>query len=392
VVENEYLNAHNTELRANALKPVITHKPWHSSEKEQSLPHILIVDDENGPRQALRMLLKKSYQVSLANSVLSALRVIRSCIVDVVVTDIRMPQANGLDLLNIVRQENPAIPVIILTGYGQLETAMRAMELGAHAYMEKPFDNVVMMNKVAECIKKKREHDEKETLERLSMEANRFETLGRLVSGTLHDLGTPLSVISTHIELLMSNPHVPGLEKRLETMQAQVHHCNDLVRTIMNFLRTSSSGNEPYNLNNVLALCLDVARPMIYRTRIEVVQRLQSSLPSCTGDLVMVRQAVLNLIYNACQAMEKEKDRRLYIETYSDGSAVHFAVEDTGPGVPQDQRSQIFDALFSTKGNHGTGLGLSVVQSVMHRHGGEVYLAEGVAGNGARFILRFPIR
>ena len=157
-------------------------------------------------------------------------------------------------------------------------------------------------------------------------------------------------------------------------------------------IASSSSGNEPYNLNNVLALCLDVARPMIYRTRIEVVQRLQSSLPSCTGDLVMVRQAVLNLIYNACQAMEKEKERRLYIETYSDGSAVHFAVEDTGPGVPHEQRSQIFNALFSTKVNHGTGLGLSVVQSVMHRHGGEVYLAEGVAGNGARFVLRFPIR
>jgi len=351
---------------------------------------ILVVDDENGPRQALRMLLKEEYDVFLASSGRAALTLLEEQEVDLVITDIRMPEMTGIDLLRQIRRQHVDVQVIILTGYGQLDTAMEAIEHGAFAYIEKPFDNDVMLGKVRACLERKRLEQERRALEYLAMEANRFETLGRLISGTFHDLGTPLSVIGTNLELLMSQPQDEKVLKRLTTMRSQVQHCNDLVRTTMNFLRQSPQNFAPFSLNSVVMFCLEVARPVLLQEGVVVVTRMAKDFPLITGDLVMVRQAVLNVVYNACQAMIGQAEARtLCIESFMEGEVLCLAVQDNGPGVARETEHRIFDTLYSTKGKKGTGLGLAVVNHVMHRHQGTVCL-ERHAGRGARFVLRFP--
>lgn len=351
---------------------------------------ILIVDDENGPRQALRMLLKEEHDTYLASSVAAAMEFLQADTVDIVITDIRMPQQTGVDLLRQVKALRPEIDVIILTGYGELNTAMEAIEYGAYAYLEKPFDSRVMMAKIDSCLEKQRREKERRAMEYLSIEANRMETLGRLVSGAMHDLGTPLSVLGTHIDLMKQDPYRGDINKRLDTMLAQVQYCNDLVRTTMNFLRHSSKEHAPFSLNGAAKMCIEVAKPLMLSQNIALAADLNGVLPLCQGDLVLVRQAILNLIYNACQAMEGQiEPRQLRIETYTDGDSVCLAVQDSGPGIPEQHRQKIFDALFTTKGTKGTGLGLAVVRNVMEQHGGRVALDEGPA-KGARFVLVFP--
>lgn len=351
---------------------------------------ILVVDDENGPRQALRMLLKEEFDILMADSVVAATEVLEENEVDVVVTDIRMPRQTGMDLLRHVKSNYPDIEVIILTGYGQLDTAMEAIDFGAFAYLEKPFDNQMMVEKIYACLDKQRREEERRAMEFLALEANRFDTLGRLVSGTMHDLGTPLSVIGTNLDILMDNPEKMDRGTRFETMRSQVEYCNDLVRTTMNFLRQSPTDDAPFNLNSVLQLCLDVARPQLLSMNVAVVSDLENDLDDAMGDMVLVRQAVLNLIYNACQAMEEqEQARQLRIQTYRSGDRLCVSVQDSGPGIAAGQEEVIFDALFTTKGNQGTGLGLAVVRNVMERHNGTARL-ESEEGCGARFILEFP--
>ncbi|MBI2423161.1 MAG: hybrid sensor histidine kinase/response regulator [Candidatus Hydrogenedentes bacterium] len=352
--------------------------------------HILIVDDENGPRQSLRMLLKEDYEVYLAENIARAEAILASQEVDIIITDIRMPNGTGLDLLKKVKTLYPDIQVILLTGYGELETAMKAIEYGAFAYLEKPFDHEAMLDKVRACVEKYRHEIERKAMECLAMEANRFETLGKIVSGTMHDLGTPLSVLGTHLELIMTNPDKPDLRKRLEIMQSQLQHCNDLVRTTMNFLRQSPQGFGPIGLNSIIETCLDVARPLFARSAVRCHCNLQRNLPSIQGDLVLLRQATLNLIYNACQAMEKHSvQKEIMLETWEENGFVFLAVSDAGPGISEAQRKHIFKSLYSTKGKDGTGLGLTVVQSVTHQHKGEVFIYDSELG-GARFVLRFP--
>ena len=352
---------------------------------------MLVVDDENGPRQSLRMLLKEEYAVYMASGVASALKILEKESIDLVITDIRMPNRSGLELLREVKQRYPDVQVIILTGYGQLDTAMEAIEYGAFAYIEKPFDNEIMLAKIHAGLEKRRQEQDRRNMEYLALEANRFQTMGHLVSGALHDLSSPLSVIGSHLEVLQRNPNKPDVAKRLEIMKAQVAHCCDLVRTTMNFLRRAPENHVSLNLNNLVHVCLDFARPFFVGQDIATTVRLLPDLPSVEGDLVLVRQAVLNLIYNACQAMQDESgSRELLIETWTEGDYVCLAVQDTGPGVPPEDHERIFDTLYTTKGDKGTGLGLTVVKNVMSRHGGEIHLAPSEDG-GARFVMRFPV-
>jgi signal transduction histidine kinase len=364
-------------------------------EEMQSIGHgekarILVVDDENGPRQALRMLLKEEHEVRLAADVPAALKILEQEPINLVITDLRMPQQSGVELLQIVKQLYPETQVIILTGYAHLDSAMQAVQFGAFAYIEKPFDNMLMLQRVEESLAKYRMEHEHRVLERLAIEANRFETLGRLVAGIIHDMGTPLSVVGSQIELILGNPERGDLEDRLKTMQSQVRHCSEMVRAAMNFLRYEHQPSAPFSLNHLLDACLEVAQPVLRNQRVQVVRKLTDNLPSAIGDLVLVRQAVLNLITNACHAMaEQEPAQEITLETWTENGSVFLAVEDSGPGIPEQYRSRIYDTFFTTKGRKGTGLGLAVVRNVMNRHKGSIMLVEK-EGRGARFELAFP--
>jgi signal transduction histidine kinase len=114
-------------------------------------------------------------------------------------------------------------------------------------------------------------------------------------------------------------------------------------------------------------------------------------MPSCMGDLVLVRQAILNLITNACYAMNAQTEpKEIILRTWAEEGFVCLAVRDTGPGIPPDIREKIFETFFTTKSQAGTGLGLAVVRNVMRRHKGSVTLADPT-GRGAEFILKFPV-
>lgn len=352
---------------------------------------VLVVDDENGPRQALRVLLNEYYEVRTADNVLAALRILQEEPVDLIITDIRMPNGTGLDLLRAVREMNTDIQVILLTGYGQLSTAMEAMEHGAFAYMEKPFDHNVMLEKVRASLEKRYVEKERRALERIALEANQFETLGHIVTGALHDLGTPLSVLGTHLEILSHRFSEEEFSKRVPTMRNQVEHCNDLVKNTMGLIRNRPSTREIVSLAEVARTCLDIARPLLASNHVSGELGIKGQCGAIVGDLVQIRQAILNLIYNAVQAMEdQEAPRRVRIEVFSAEGMACVAVEDSGPGVSEEHQSRIFDSLYSTKGEKGTGLGLAVVRTVVLHHGGSVHL-EQEEGHGARFILRFPL-
>ncbi len=357
-----------------------------------TLSHVLIVDDENGPRQALRMLLKEDYIVHLAPSVAQALETLNEEPISLIITDLRMPEQSGVDLLRETKRIDHDIQVIIFTGYGQLETAMKAVEYGAFAYVEKPFDNDVMLDMVKSAIQKYQHERERRAFEQLALEASRFETLGRLVSGMMHDLGTPLTVLSSHIELLMMKPDRDDLIRRLDTMKGQVQYCAEMTKSTMTYLRHDANPAKIADLNEVLAMCLKFAAPLFREQRVDLGQELDETLAPMSCDVVLMRQAIMNIITNACHAMStQETDRHLHITTWAEDGKVCLSIEDSGPGIPEEIRESVFETFFSTKGQSGTGLGLGVVRNVMSRFNGTVNLENGRRGSGACFVLRMPV-
>ncbi len=104
------------------------------------LPQILVIDDEMGPRESLRMLLKPNYQVHTADCVEAGLKLLKEKQPDTIVMDIRMPGMSGIEGLRQIREIDPNLSVIMLTGFGALDTAKEALRLGANDYISKPFD------------------------------------------------------------------------------------------------------------------------------------------------------------------------------------------------------------------------------------------------------------
>src|SRR5690606_34300652 len=153
---------------------------------------------------------------------------------------------------------------------------------------------------VESAIRKHREEQERRTLEHLALEANRFETLGRVVSCMMHDLGSPLTVIESTVEMMLAAPDIASDERRLHTLLAQVRHCNEMVRSTMGFLRSDQNELGRFSLNEIVETCLEVAQPFLRKERVTVIKSLCLDLPMIPGDLTLVRQAVLNLITNAC--------------------------------------------------------------------------------------------
>src|ERR1700720_4887263 len=177
------------------------------------LPQILVIDDEIGPRESLRMLLKPNYQVQTADCVETGIKLLQEKKPDTVVMDIRMPGITGIDGLRKIREIDPPLPVIMLPGFGALETAKEALRLGANDYISKPFDAREMQEIIGRNVERTRvqrtsEHaaaEIKELNNRLLQELaqkERLASLGQASAEFVHDLGNPLTIVWGYVQLL----------------------------------------------------------------------------------------------------------------------------------------------------------------------------------------------
>ena len=177
------------------------------------IPQVLVIDDEMGPRESLRMLLKPNYQVHTAESVEAGIRILREKHPDAVISDIRMPGTNGIDGLRRIREIDPHVSVIMLTGFGALETAQEALRLGANDYISKPFDAREMRDVISRNVERTRVHrtgehaasEIRELNNRLLKELaqkERLASLGQASAEFVHDLGNPLTIVWGYVQLL----------------------------------------------------------------------------------------------------------------------------------------------------------------------------------------------
>src|SRR5579859_5106650 len=206
---------------------------------------LLIVDDEEGPRQSLRVVFKDDYNLLLANDGARAIELARQNRIDVAITDIRMVGMSGVELLEQLKAVDPAIEVIMLTAYETVDTLRLALRLGACDYLNKPFDISTMRKAVANAVERRSLGEEIRNngvqLEELQRELQHQRTTeeitrtrGEIYASIIHDINGPLTVISGFIQLMNqrigSGSRVEGedlefVKDRLKTITRQVTNC-----------------------------------------------------------------------------------------------------------------------------------------------------------------------
>ncbi len=233
-------------------------------------------------------------------------------------------------------------------------------------------------------------------LSRRLSEMERLAVAGQTAAQFAHEVGTPLNLISGHVQLLQNNlKQDPKALSRLETINIQIERIERIVRSMLDRTRSEATPFAPVDLETLLNRIIDVITPTLHQRDIHMVTEFAASLPLINGNADRLQQVFFNLINNAMDAMAAGGSLTIKTECKASDCGeplqVIVSVVDTGCGMTDEVRARIFDPLYTTKEKgRGTGLGLVVVHQIMRDHHGQIDV-ESTPGQGTCFRLSFPI-
>lgn len=370
-------------------------------------PTVLVIDDERGPRESLRYLLKNDYTVLCTESVDEGLKLIRGQSLDAVILDIRMPGRDGIDGLREIRTIDTDLAVIMLTGFAAVGTAQEAIRHEASDYMEKPFDAADMRRAVGHHVEQTRLRrrrsrilSEAEVLNRRIdefQEKDRLAELGQTSAEFVHDLRNALtgvtgssSMLREEVEDLVQHAKTPSeAGYYLDSLERSMRHCVEMLDTWQRLIGQSTALQTRFHLRSLVQACVDTCKPAAQAAHAHMTCESCGDDVELQADRVQLTRVLVNLIQNAVHALPADHG---WIRVRSEALAttVRITITDNGCGITEENLGHIFSANFSTRRKlGGMGLGLFIAQKVAQAHGGCVTV-ESVVNQGSTFTITLP--
>lgn len=374
---------------------------------------ILYVDDDKENLHTFRRLFRKQYEVLLAESGEQGLQLLEEHTpIPVIITDQRMPEMTGIEFLEQSIHISPGSIRIIITGFTDVQALIDAINTGrVYRYITKPWDEqelYVTMKRAIESYELKeknarllidlqRQNEElersyqqlQETQEKL-IESEKMASIGRLASRIAHELRNPIQGIRMGIELLQHDlrelREAGRFTNTLEHIDQEILAVNTIVQDLLEYAREMKFEYSETDLQSLLEGILFNLSERLEERQIVLHTEFEEIGP-ILADGIRLRQALLNLVQNAIEAMQENGTLTLAIAAY-DGSHAAISIQDTGCGISPEQQQRIFEPFFTTK-DKGVGLGMSIVQKIIEAHGGAIQI-ESQEGQGTRITLLLP--
>ena len=392
---------------------------------------LLIVDDEDGPRQSLRVIFKDEYDMLMAEDGPTAIELAQKHPIDVAVLDIRMAGMSGIEVLERLKYVNPSIEVIMMTAFETTDTIRQALRLRACDYINKPFDLATIRAAVSQAMQRRtlesEIHSSAEKVQELlselqnqKVEEQIAKTRGDIYASIIHDINGPLTVISGFVQVLnqrlnrnsrLEMEDLEFIKDRLRIIARQVGNCVEISRRYLGFLRRQSEEAPRVSVNQLFKDLEQLIRVHPGRSDNEFsVQPMAEDLGVKMNGTDVI-QILLNLAVNAFQCAplshrvevggeilrepldltafkDGPNDRLLNVESMDNTAPlVKLWVRDTGPGIPPEVLPKIFQPYFTTKGpRQGTGLGLNIVQRLIKEGKGALHVHTR-PGEGTTFTI-----
>jgi signal transduction histidine kinase len=346
---------------------------------------------------------------------------------DLVLTDWLMPEVDGCAVIEQLRElsgTDDYLPIVVLTADVTPQTKKRALTAGATDFLTKPFDQVEILLRIRNLLKARLSHltiqQQNATLEdsvrgrTIELERaladlknsqlqvvqqERLAALGTMAGGIAHDFNNSLSVIMGFGELLLHEVE-QGLTGEnalvsITTILTAAGDASRIVHRLREFYRPEEAEDHrlPVDLNALVRDAIALTQPR-WQTdatadgrMIKIVED-RGEITQVEGDPAELREVLTNLIFNAVDALPQ--GGTITLSTRSEGEGIALSVTDSGTGMSEEVRRRCLEPFFTTKGKHGTGLGLSMVYGIIHRHGGTIEI-ESEQGKGTTFTLRLPM-
>lgn len=231
--------------------------------------------------------------------------------------------------------------------------------------------------------------------QRETLRQQRLAILGQLVATIAHKIGTPLTAISGHLQLLQEESgQTQGVRERIQTLLSQTERLSRIIQDLLMFAREPTLTLEPIQVDRLMEQTLNLFRPLFDRQKVAVSTEFTIDGMSVPGDSMQLQEVFGNLIDNAMDVMPDGGCLSVRISLANpeqNGDGVMIEIEDSGPGIPAAQQEKIFEPFFTTKRSHrGTGLGLAIVSEIIQLHGGTIAV-RSVVGKGTCFGIQLPV-
>jgi two-component system sensor histidine kinase/response regulator len=377
------------------------------------LVRLLIVDDEVALLTALgRILEAQGYATSGVASGQLALDALHHAMAqesdhfDVLITDLKMPDMDGIALLRAAHQIDPDMVSIVMTGHGTIDSAIEAMKSGALDYMLKPFNLRVAIPVLSRALDVRRLRKQNTALlKQVAHRTAELESANRDLRGAnkeleafthsvSHDLRQPLNHIIGFSEILMSED-LGALNEKQREFLGNIHNGGiEMLRLTEDLMQFSRLGQQALHKQqvNMESLIREVFQPMQNTESARNIELHMSSLPDACADPLLLRQVLANLLSNAVKFTRRVPNPKIEVTGQSRAGEVSYCVRDNGVGFDMTQVQRlflIFQRLHRDNDFEGTGVGLSIVQRVIERHGGTIS-AQAEVGKGAAFTFTLP--
>ncbi len=228
---------------------------------------------------------------------------------------------------------------------------------------------------------------------------DKMMSLGRLAASVVHEINNPLSGILNYARLMsrvleqgeLSSERREKFQRYLSVVETETARCSQIVSNMLSFSRRSPAAFGEVDVHELFRRSLLLGQHKLVLGHIRLESHLDSGLPPVLGDFNQLQQCLINLIFNAVDAMPKGGALTLNGVLDPQKQAVVISVQDTGPGIPPEHLDNIFEPFFTTKSEgHGLGLGLSTVYGIVERHHGTVEVRNPAEG-GAQFVITLPV-
>jgi len=365
---------------------------------------ILLVDDEEGVRRVLHISLADAgYRVFEAADGSEALEIFKKENPSIVLTDIKMPGMDGVDLLRRIKHENPEVEVIMITGHGDMDLAIRSLKHDASDFITKPINDDILNNAVNKArerrIIREKLREYTESLETLVREKSalqdRLSSLGLRISSVSHGIKGLLTALDGSIYLVdsgLSRDDPAQVRDGWETVKTMVERIRNMVLDILFYAKEREMTYETVRVGDLSREVAAVVESTARDKGVEFVCDIDGETGDLRIDPGYFRSALVNILENAVDACIRDDTKESHcirFATKADNGQVRFDISDTGVGMDTATREKIFELFYSSKGREGTGLGLFIARKVIEEHGGSIHVSSH-PGKGSRFIVTIP--
>jgi len=365
---------------------------------------ILIVDDEEDIRDVLEIALEDiGYTVFLAENGAIAFEIFKSKRPDIVITDIKMPVMDGIELLRQIKRENPATEVLMITGHGDMHLTIRSLKYDALDFITKPINvdilEIAIEKAVEKIVARQQLLDYTQKLELLILEksklADHLSSLGLMIGTISHNIKGMLTNLDGGLYVARSGLKAgenETIQEGLGLLEQAVDRIKKMIMDILLYAKERKLNKAVIDTKIFIAQIKEIIEIKLKGTEIDFICNDSDFPDTLYFDKEFMLAALINILDNAidaCKSDTEKKEHEIGFEIAKKADQLVILIHDNGCGMDTQTKEKIFNLFFSSKSTKGTGFGLYISNSIIKQHDGSIHVTS-IKGKETRFKIILP--